>query len=112
MRQVVGRQLDIIRTSDGRSVPGEFFPHLLKDYSAVRRFQVVQEEPELVRLRLVVNDQWQTAGERKLRGEIEDVLGGATRLQISVEDDIPLTAAGKFQVVVNRCGKVLAEAGV
>ena len=30
LKKVVGRQLDMIDTPDGRSVPGEFFPHLLK----------------------------------------------------------------------------------
>ena len=42
LRQVVGRRLDTLRTPDGRSIPGELFPHLLKDFPLVRRFQVAQ----------------------------------------------------------------------
>ena len=45
MRKIVGRQLDVIRTPDGRIIPGEFFPHLMKDFQTVCRFQVVQDRP-------------------------------------------------------------------
>src|SRR5436190_1770054 len=42
LKQVSGRRLDIVRTPDGRHVPGELFPHLVKVFPQVRRFQVVQ----------------------------------------------------------------------
>src|SRR5207253_1358560 len=32
LKKVTGRRLDILRTPDGRQIPGEFFPHLLKDF--------------------------------------------------------------------------------
>src|SRR4029077_12302961 len=32
LKKVVGRQLDVLETLDGRKVPGEFFPHLLKEF--------------------------------------------------------------------------------
>ena len=41
---VVGRQLDVLQTPEGGRLPGEFFPHLLKELPAVQRFQVVQEQ--------------------------------------------------------------------
>jgi phenylacetate-CoA ligase len=51
LRKVVGRRLDVLVTQDGRAVPGEFFPHVLKDFPAVRRFQVIQTSPDEIVLR-------------------------------------------------------------
>jgi phenylacetate-CoA ligase len=103
LRQVVGRQLDMLRTPDGRQVPGEFFPHLLKDFPAVRRFQVVQLERDRVQLRLVIKGNWTESDRCLLEEEARAVLGPRVRLELRPVNDIPLSGAGKFQVVVNQC---------
>ena len=103
LRKVVGRQLDVIQTPDGRRVPGEFFPHLIKDFPAVRQFQVVQETPELVKLLVVAHAQLSAADRARLTGEIRQVLGPAVRFELLRVDSIALTRSGKLQVVVNRC---------
>jgi phenylacetate-CoA ligase len=100
LRKVVGRQLDIIETPDGRSVPGEFFPHLIKDFPAVERFQVVQEVLERVEVRLVVRPDWDEASRDRLGTELHKVLGPEVFLDVRQVSDIPLTSAGKLRVVV------------
>jgi phenylacetate-CoA ligase len=100
LKGITGRQLDVLKTPDGRLVPGEFFPHLLKEFPAVKRFQVVHEAPERVQLRLVLNGDW-NAGERdRLEQEIRNVLGPAVQLNMVPVEDIELTPTGKFRVVV------------
>jgi len=103
LAKIAGRQLDILHTPDGGRLPGEFFPHLLKELASVHRFQVIQEQTQSVALRLVA-PAWSAADEAWLRRELAAV---APSLALSVElvQDIPLTAAGKLQVVVNRIGK-------
>jgi phenylacetate-CoA ligase len=103
LRGVVGRRLDVVRTPDGRSVPGEFFPHLMKDYPAIRQFQVVQEELNRVQIRLVLNNQLSEENRTSLNREIRNVLGPAIDFDFLGVDDIPLTAAGKHRVVVSHC---------
>jgi phenylacetate-CoA ligase len=100
LKEVAGRQMDILVTCDGRRLPGIFFPHLLKDYAAVRQFQVVQPERDLVELKLVVDDRWEQAARESLRREVQHAVGDATRLLIKEVDEIPLTAMGKLRVVV------------
>ncbi|MBI3860371.1 MAG: phenylacetate--CoA ligase family protein [Planctomycetia bacterium] len=102
LKKVVGRQLDVLETPDGRRVPGEFFPHLIKDFPAVRRFQVVQEDRWTIRLLVVVDDRWNTEIRDLLAEQIHDTTGYAVEVEISVVDEIPLTPAGKRQVVVRR----------
>lgn len=103
LKQVVGRRLDTLHTPDGRLVPGEFFPHFLKDFSVVRRFQVVQHALDDVELKVVCRGSW-GAGERDaMICEIESLLGEAVGFRVTEVDEIPLTSAGKLRVVVSHC---------
>jgi phenylacetate-CoA ligase len=104
LSKVTGRRLDVLQTPDGRRVPGEFFPHLIKDFPAVRRFQVVQSDPRRIQLRLVLADGWADPDRRALEGEIRKTFGDGVRVELQRVDDIPLTSAGKLRVVVNLCG--------
>ncbi len=100
LQKVVGRELDMLETVDGRHLPGEFFPHLLKDHDAVQQFQVVQHQTDVVELKLVVDRHWSPAARTALRDQVQAALGDQTRLAISEVDAIPLTDAGKLRVVV------------
>src|SRR5207245_1302977 len=84
LRKVVGRRLDMLQTPDGRLVPGEFFPHLLKDYPAVRRFQVMQTQPDRIQLRVVLKESWDEASRRAVEGVVGAVLGPAVRFDVLV----------------------------
>ncbi|MES2304380.1 MAG: phenylacetate--CoA ligase family protein [Gemmatimonadota bacterium] len=101
LREVTGRRLDVLTTPDGRSLPGEFFPHILKELASVRQFQVIQDDPAAVTVRLVAPE-WRDSDEAWLRREVAATAGIALRLDLERVTDIPLTAAGKLQVVVNR----------
>lgn len=101
MNKVVGRQLDVLNTPDGRKIPGEFFPHLLKDYPAIRRFQVVQEATERISLKLVVDGGLTLADRERLLAAIHQCTGTAVEIQLQMVAEIPLTKAGKHRVVVH-----------
>lgn len=101
LKKVVGRQLDTLQTPDGRRVPGEFFPHLIKDFPAIRRFQVVQADLGTIVLKVVVNGELLRADQERLLETIRQCTGEAVRLDLQLVDDIPLTKAGKLKVVVS-----------
>jgi phenylacetate-CoA ligase len=101
LKQVVGRQLDTLDTPDGRRIPGEFFPHLIKEFPAVRRFQVVQEKQELITVKLVVDGGLTLADREHLLAEIRKCTGTQVDVRLQMVDDIPLTNAGKLKVVVH-----------
>ncbi len=101
LKKVVGRQLDTLETPDGRKVPGEFFPHLLKEFPCIRRFQVVQEKVEQITLKLVVDGGFTLSDKDTLLREVRICTGPAVDIQLQLVDDIPLTGAGKHRVVVH-----------
>lgn len=100
--RIEGRRLDAIRTPDGRVLPGEFFPHMLKDVPGIRRFQVVQDTIDRFTLKIVPGLEFGPAQERYVRDEVAKVLGGDANLELQRVDAIPLTSSGKFRVTVSR----------
>lgn len=100
MRGVTGRRLDTLVTPDGRKVPGEFFPHLLKDFSAIRRFQVAQQDPSEIVIR-VVAPELSVTDRAVLLDAVSAVTGSVVRVRLDQVDEIPLTAQGKHRIVIN-----------
>jgi len=99
--RVEGRILDVIRTPDGRIVPGEFFPHLLKEFDAIHQFQVVQKQLDCLILKLVLRPGEHKEQLRRLDQELRRVLGSHIMVQIETVANIPLTPSGKFRVTVS-----------
>ena len=103
LEEVSGRQVDTLVTPDGRQVSGVFFPHLLKEFPAVRRFQVTQDRLDEVVLR-VVAPQADAVDLERITGAVTVALGPSVRFSIERVNDIPLTSSGKLLVVSSRVG--------
>jgi len=99
--KVSGRRLDALCTPDGRRVPGEFFPHLLKDYAGIRQFQVVQPALDRLELHVVLAPSWTEAEQQHLLGRVAEIMGPQVALQWQPVPAIELTRAGKHRVVVS-----------
>jgi phenylacetate-CoA ligase len=101
LRRVDGRKLDAIRTRDGRILPGEFFPHMLKDVRGVRRFQVVQRTLDRIDLSIVRSDGFDQSAVDYILRETAKVLGDKVTVNLVYVDAIPLGANGKFRVTLS-----------
>lgn len=104
MEDVIGRSLDMIKTRDGRLVPGEFFPHLMKEFSEVKQFQVVQDRIDNLLIKIVRNGSFDNGRLRFLQDEIYKVLGRNINIDIQFVNDIQLSKTGKFRVTVSELG--------
>ena len=100
VRSIEGRQLDLLRTSDGRIVPGEFFPHLLKELPEIRAFQIRQEALDRIRLFAVLDAELSPRSTALLLGEVEKVFGTGTQLTIERVERIPVLKSGKRRVTI------------
>ena len=100
LSRVDGRVLDAIRTPDGHILPGEFFPHMLKDVPGLVRFQLVQRRLDQLDLAIVRGPGFDDAGLAYIRREVAKVLGDSVALHCHFVDDIALTPSGKLRVTV------------
>lgn len=101
LERVDGRRLDAIRTPAGNILPGEFFPHMLKDVPGLARFQLVQRQLDRLDLAIVRGAGYDDAAQAYIRREVGKVLGDSVRLDIHYVDDLPLTRSGKLRVTVS-----------
>lgn len=100
LQRVEGRSLDALRTPAGHILPGEFFPHMLKDVPGVLRFQVVQRRLDQLDLALVRGAGFEESSLAYIRREVAKVVGDSVELHCRFVDDIALTPSGKLRVTV------------
>ena len=101
LASVDGRKLDAIRTPAGHVLPGEFFPHMLKDVPGLTRFQLVQRRLDRLDLSIVRGEAFDDQSLAYIRHEVAKVLGESAELHCHFVDDIPLTRSGKLRVTVS-----------
>jgi phenylacetate-CoA ligase len=99
--EIHGRQLEHILTPSGNVLPGEFFPHLLKDVVGLIKFQVIQKTATCVELHFVRADNFDQARWDWSLAQIRQQLGETIQLQCFLQQDIPLTVSGKHLVCIN-----------
>jgi phenylacetate-CoA ligase len=97
---IEGRTLDILRGKDGRTVPGLFFPQLLKDITEISEFQVEQKSLDELVLSVVLAAPMSERSQELLRSQVVKVFGEGTRLEVQQVPSIPLRTSGKRRVTI------------
>ena len=101
--RIEGRIQAMIVGADGAVVPGSLFPHLFKDYDyAVRQFQVLQEEPGRVLLKVVKAPRFDDRVFEELLAKLRLYLGRDMKIDVAFVDAIPLVGTGKRQITLSR----------
>ena len=110
LREVTGRVEDSIIGKDGRQVVR--FHGLFIDLPHVLEGQVIQETPDLIRVRVVAQPGFENQERQLIRQRLEERLG-AIRVVVERVGGIERTARGKFRAVVSRLpAKSVRELGV
>jgi phenylacetate-CoA ligase len=109
IRSVEGRVLDLLRTRSGIVVPGEFFPHVLKDLSEVREFQVQQTSLEEIVVSIVLNRPLLDSSRAFLKRETAKVFGNDIRITIKAVEEIPRHRSGKRRITIGLEGPTTAD---
>jgi len=100
-----GRAHDLITTPEGKIVHAQLFIHLFKYVEGVRRFQILQEAPDLIRVRIVLKEGCRKVEEKKLLGKLKDYLSDQIDFRIEYLLEIPAEESGKFRFVISRVQK-------
>ena len=98
-----GRVVDVISCPDGKLLPGEFFPHLMKEVSEkVKKYQIVQEATDRLVVRIVRGVDYDEATSQYLQSKIQDQVGSGMRLDFDFADDIETSLSGKFRPTISK----------
>ena len=100
VENIEGRLLDALRTRDGRVVPGEWFPHVMKDIPEVREFQVEQKSLEEIRVYTVLSAPLSERSRDLIGTEIAKVFGTDAAIRLQAVDSIPKRPSGKRRVTI------------
>lgn len=100
LERIEGRLDDVIVTPDGRRV-GRLDPVFKADLS-IREAQIVQEELDFVRVRVVPDAEFGARQEEELKQRLRLRLGEGIRVEIERVKEIERTANGKFRAVISR----------
>lgn len=101
LESVDGRKLDVIQTADGRKIPGEFFPHLFKDFTNVSKFQIIQNDLHKLQVSIVLHDQSNLDDVKNIKEMINKSAGDSIEIQINLVQEIPLNKSGKHRVTIS-----------
>lgn len=102
LRVTHGRVVDVISCPDGKMLPGEFFPHLMKEVAAqVERFQVVQTRLDALEVRVVPTPSWDAGTQAFLARQIQQQVGPGMEIRFSLVDRIETSASGKYRPTIN-----------
>lgn len=100
---VEGRLMDMITRPDGGMVTGGMFPHLMKDFPAVRQFQVVQDRIDHLTIRLVLSGELSGSERAKIAAGVKTALPGM-ELDFVEVDEVEKAPSGKVRVTIGLDG--------
>ena len=104
LRRLEGRVLDSLRTADGRTVPGEFFPHLLKEVPELAHYRVEQQAIDRLVISAVLTAPLSEPSAALVRREVARVFGPHTSCEVRRVARIAPLPSGKRRVTVGLGG--------
>lgn len=100
--RVLGRTGDYLVSPDGRMATVANLTLIFGPVSRqVRAYQLAQEDPSMVDVRIVPGQGFGVETESYIRESVSSILGPSVRVIVRIMDDIPATRAGKRMVVVS-----------
>jgi phenylacetate-CoA ligase len=104
IRSIEGRSLDMLRTPDGRLVPGMLFIHLMKEFPEIREYQARQLAAGHIVISAVLDRPLSAPHRELLDQELHKVFGSAMRFDFEPVDAIPRSVSGKRRITIGLDG--------
>lgn len=101
---ICGRQSDVVVTPNGHFLSTLYFSELLENVPGVEDFQMVQKEPEAIKVILVENSKYTPKQAEQIKQAIQQTTENDLLITIEYTDSIPLTKAGKKRRVISDVG--------
>lgn len=102
---IEGRTLDVVVTPTGKAFGGTFFTLVLRPFDrSVAQFQVIQERPGHLRIKIVPGAAWDASVKTRLLERLAGQLEGMT-VELEECAEIPLLPSGKRRFIVSSVPK-------
>jgi phenylacetate-CoA ligase len=95
---LLGRVLDILVTPDGRYLPGEFFPHLIKETGDIERFQVIQKAPDELLMLIQPGQRFRQETVDYILEKTRQAMGETVEVRVELVEGLPALPSGKARV--------------
>lgn len=102
MASVQGRDTDVVITPAGNRLIVHFFTGILEYFPEIDTFQVVQEHPEEIMLRLVPTASFTPEVVDRALAKLRERGAADMRINVELVNEIPLPPTGKRRFVINR----------
>lgn len=100
IKNIVGREMDVLKTKDGKFIQGEFFIHFIgvvHNKGIIEQFQVIQKNYYLIEIKVVVKDKSLFENDRKsIENDIRKVMGNI-KIKWSYVKKIEASKSGKYR---------------
>lgn len=105
MREIIGRQHEMLQTPEGKFVHGAFFnSYMFGKINGVVEFQVIQKSLENIIIKIVADENF----DEKQLDIIRSIIKSKSErwdIEFKFVDQIERTKAGKYKFIVNEVGK-------
>lgn len=102
MRVLEGRSDAFVQTPDGRIFSPIIWTILLRPFSEIAQFKVIQEKKDLIKVQIVMGRNFSQETIEQVKREIKNVLGEDINIEIEIVNEIPKEKSGKVRSVVSR----------
>jgi phenylacetate-CoA ligase len=99
LKNIVGRETSIFKTKDGKSIPPEFFIHIVGvvyNTGFIKQFQVIQKSFGMIVVKIVLKDEKDENMLIKIRTSIKKVMGDDCKVEFDFVDVIEPSKSGKY----------------
>lgn len=100
LKEIVGREQELLETPEGKFIHGEFFTHIFWEIKGVKEFQIVQNKLDKITVKMVVEENFDEKQMDKIR-EIIKRRSSEWKVEFMLVDQIERTKAGKYKFIIN-----------
>ncbi|WP_019176636.1 phenylacetate--CoA ligase family protein [Methanomassiliicoccus luminyensis] len=105
LKEVAGRQQEMLVTPEGKHIHGEFFTHIFWEVPKVKEFQIVQASSEKLIIKLVTEPDFNEANLESIKETIR-LRSRGWDVEFRFVDSIDRSHAGKYKFVINEVSNV------
>lgn len=105
IKEVIGREMSVFKTKEGKIIPGEFFIHfvgVVYNKGFIEKFQIIQKEYDYIIIKLILRDKEKFEEYKKeIIKSIKKVMGEDCKIEFKFVKKIEPTRSGKYLYTIS-----------